>query len=75
MTMLSSREYTIQKNHIDPLGNIGKACIGFHFAYPKSSSHMNSRISEPKPVVNNITHCFRHLQKKRQSIEFTNRST
>ncbi|KAM4097905.1 hypothetical protein ACJW30_07G036600 [Castanea mollissima] len=46
ITMASSVEYTIQKNHIDPLGNIGKACIGSHFAYPKSShllsSHTNS---------------------------------
>ena len=25
------------KNHIDPLGNIGKACISSHFTYPKSS--------------------------------------
>ena len=37
MTMTHSMECTIQKNHIDPLGNIGKACIDSHFAYPKSS--------------------------------------
>ena len=46
MTMVSSREYAIQKNHIDALSNIGKACIGSHFAYSKSShllsSHMNN---------------------------------
>ena len=35
--MTYSMEYTTQNNHIDPLGNIGKACIGSHFAYLKSS--------------------------------------
>ena len=46
MTMTHSMECTIQKNHINPLGNIGKAYIDSHFAYPKSSwllsSHRNS---------------------------------
>ena len=37
MTMAYSMEYTTQNNHIDSLGNIGKACINSHFAYPKSS--------------------------------------
>ena len=37
MIMTHSMECTIQKNHIDPLGNIGKAYIDSHFAYPKSS--------------------------------------
>ena len=46
MTMASSREYTIEKTHMHPLGNIEKACTGSHFVYPKSSrllsSHKNS---------------------------------
>ena len=36
MTMASSREYTIEKTDMRPLSNIGKACTGSHFAYPKS---------------------------------------
>ena len=46
MTMAYLMEYIIQKNHIDPLGNIGKAYIDSHFAYPNSwrlfPSHTNS---------------------------------
>ena len=46
MTMTHSMECTIQKNHINPLGNISKPCIDSHFAYPISShllsSHTNS---------------------------------
>ena len=46
MTMVSSREYTIEKSDMRPLSNIGKACTGSHFAYSKSShllsSHRNS---------------------------------
>ena len=52
ITMAYSMEYTTQNNHIDPLGNIGKACIGSHFAYPKSSrlllSNTNSSHFETK---------------------------
>ena len=36
MTMTYSMEYTIQKNDINPLSNIGRAYIDSHFAYPKS---------------------------------------
>ncbi|KAK7835590.1 hypothetical protein CFP56_023351 [Quercus suber] len=46
MTMASSWEYTIEKTYMRPLGNIGKAYISSHFAYPKSSHllscHKNS---------------------------------
>ena len=46
MTMASSRVYTIEKTDMRPSSNIGKACTGSHFTYPKSSrllsSHKNS---------------------------------
>ena len=46
MTMASSREYTIEKTLMHPLGNIEIACTSSHLFYPKSSrllsSHKNS---------------------------------
>ena len=67
--MAYSMEYSIQKNDIDPLSNIGRAPISILISFirnPHACSQATKTIGilELKAIVNILMHCVRHLREE-----------